>query len=171
MNGTQWRTVCTGSQELAGAVCSQMGYLLEGNVYRINDITLSCTYLGSSVAALNSFPPGAFPEHRLDCTGGECTAVEANCTNSFVGLGVVCKNYEDITNMQVTTQLPTTSCTPQIKGYPGCTCTDNFTTVTAGSSVLATLLVAVTVLVVLQGVTMIALISTCVVFKRKLKQR
>ena len=26
-----WRTVCTGSQELAGAVCSQMGYILEGN--------------------------------------------------------------------------------------------------------------------------------------------
>ncbi len=139
-----------------------------------NDIALnSISYLstGSSVAALNTFPPGTFPEHRLECTGGECTAVEAKCTNSFVGLGVVCKNYEDITNMQVTTQLPTTSCTPQIKGYPGCTCTDNFTTVTAGSSVLATLLVAVTVLVVLQGVTMIALISTCVVFKRKLKQR
>ncbi len=29
--GGQWRTVCTGSQELAGAVCSQMGYIFEGN--------------------------------------------------------------------------------------------------------------------------------------------
>ena len=27
---TLWRTVCTGSQELAGAVCSQMGYIFEG---------------------------------------------------------------------------------------------------------------------------------------------
>ncbi len=30
--GGRWRTVCTGSQELAGAVCSQMGYYtFEGN--------------------------------------------------------------------------------------------------------------------------------------------
>ncbi len=28
---TVWRTVCIGSQELAGAVCSQMGYIFEGN--------------------------------------------------------------------------------------------------------------------------------------------
>ena len=27
---TVWRTVCTGSQELTGAVCSQMGYVFEG---------------------------------------------------------------------------------------------------------------------------------------------
>ena len=27
----RWRTVCTGSQEVAGAVCSQMGYIFEGN--------------------------------------------------------------------------------------------------------------------------------------------
>ncbi len=31
--GGRWRTVCTGSQELAGAVCSQMGYIFEG-LYR-----------------------------------------------------------------------------------------------------------------------------------------
>ncbi len=32
VGGRQWRTVCTtGSQELAGAVCSQMGYIFEGN--------------------------------------------------------------------------------------------------------------------------------------------
>ena len=28
--GGRWRTVCTGGQELAGAVCSQMGYIFEG---------------------------------------------------------------------------------------------------------------------------------------------
>ena len=26
----RWRTVCIGSQELAGAVCSQLGYIFEG---------------------------------------------------------------------------------------------------------------------------------------------
>ncbi len=33
VGGRRWRTaaVCTGSQELAGAVCSQMGYIFEGN--------------------------------------------------------------------------------------------------------------------------------------------
>ena len=30
--GRRWRTVCTGNQELAGAVCSQMGYIFEGNI-------------------------------------------------------------------------------------------------------------------------------------------
>ncbi len=106
MNGTQWRTVCTGSLELAGAVCSQMGYIFEGNV-RINDIALSYTYLGSLVAERNTFPPGTFPEHRLDCTGGECTAVKANCTNSFVQLGVVCKKYEEC-SMNCTLPVATT---------------------------------------------------------------
>ncbi len=133
MNGTQWRTVCTGSQELAGAVCSQMGYLLEGNVYRINDITLSCTYLGSSVAALNSFPPGAFPEHRLECKGGECTAVKANCTNSFMELGVVCKTLR--TDMRETDK--------ESESYS--TCADNSTTFIAGIGVLVALLLAVSV--------------------------
>ncbi len=69
-------------------------------------------YTGSSVAAFNSFPRGAFPEHRLNCTQlsngtWHCSPVEQQC-DSFVELGVVCKNYKDITNMQVTTQLPTT---------------------------------------------------------------
>ncbi len=111
----------------------------------------------------NSFPPGAFPEYRLNCTQlgngtWHCSPVEQQC-DSFVELGVVCKNY-DITNMRETTQLPTTSFT------------DNSTTCTAGSGVLAiTLLLAVIVLVVLQVATMVALISTCVVFKRKLKQK
>ena len=61
---------------------------------------------------------------------------------------------------------------PKSKGYPGCTCTDSFTTVTSGSGLLAAqLLATIAVLVVLQVATIIALISTCVVFKRKLKQR
>ncbi len=62
------------------------------------------------MASLNFlFPPGAFPEYRLDCTGGGCTAVKANCTNSFVEFGeafmefgVICKNYEDIYNESTT---------------------------------------------------------------------
>ncbi len=176
VGGRRWRTVCTDSQELAGAVCSQMGHIFVGNRGSMTLLLIPFIYTGSSVAAFNSFPPGAFPQHRLNCTQlsngtWHCSPVEQQC-DRFVELGVVCNNYEDITNMQVTTQLPTTSCTPQSKGYPGCTCTNNFPTVTAGSSVLATLLLAViAILVVLQAATMIALISTCVVFKRKLKQR
>ncbi len=30
VGGRRWRTVCTGCQELAGAICSQMGYTFEG---------------------------------------------------------------------------------------------------------------------------------------------
>ena len=30
VGGRRWRTVCTGSQELAGGVCSQLGYIFEG---------------------------------------------------------------------------------------------------------------------------------------------
>ncbi len=77
----------------------------------------------STVALTNSFPPGAFPEYRLNCTqlsngAWHCSPVEQQC-DSFVELGVVCKNYEDIynecsmnctmstisTNIQVTTLL------------------------------------------------------------------
>ena len=115
------------------------------------------------MAALNSFPPGAIPEYRLNCRqqtnrAWRCSPVEEKWVG-FVELGVVCNN-EDITNMRETTQLPTTSFT------------DNFTTFNAGSGVLATLpLAVIAVLVVLQAATMVALISTCVVFKRKLKQK
>ena len=31
VDGRRWRTVYTGNQKLAGAVCSQMGYIFEGN--------------------------------------------------------------------------------------------------------------------------------------------
>ncbi len=124
VGGRRWRTVCTGSQELAGAVCSQMGYIFEGNTK-----IMYCGYnylpTASAVALPNSFPPGAFPEYRLDCTQlsngtWHCSPVEQQC-DSFVELGVVCKNYEDLhsdcsmncsmstipTNIQVTTELPT----------------------------------------------------------------
>ncbi|XP_064397203.1 scavenger receptor cysteine-rich domain superfamily protein-like isoform X2 [Halichondria panicea] len=159
VGGRRWRTVCTGSQELAGAVCSQMGYIFEG----------------SSVGVTNSFPPGAFLEYRLNCAqlsnGAWLYSLVKEQCDSFAELGVVCKNYKDQPDIQVITQLPTTSCAPQSKEYLGCICTNNSTTFTAGSGVLATLPQAViAVLVVLQAATMVALISTCVVFKRKRKQ-
>ena len=47
----------------------------------------------------NSFPPGAFPEYRLDCTqlsngAWHCSPVEQQCVG-FMELGVVCINYEE----------------------------------------------------------------------------
>ena len=117
MGGRRWRTVCTGSQTLAGVVCSQMGYIFEGNTK-----IMYCGYnylpTASVVALPNSFPPGAFPEYRLDCTQlsngtWHCSPVEQQC-DSFVELGVI---YEDLyndcsmstipTNIQVTTELST----------------------------------------------------------------
>ena len=48
------------------------------------------------------FPHGAFPDYRLDCTqlsngAWHCSAVKEQC-DSFLELGVVCKNHEDIYN-------------------------------------------------------------------------
>ncbi len=78
------------------------------------------------MAVINSFTRGAFPEQSLDCeqlaNGLRCSLVEKQCV-SFMELGVVCKNYEDIrnecsttstlsplpTNVYATTQLPATS--------------------------------------------------------------
>ena len=116
-------------------------------------------YTGSTVAVTNSFPPGAFPEHSLECrqqSDGElrCSLVEG--CDSFVELEVICKNFEDLrndfsrpntlstlsTNMQVTTLLPSTIYGP-IKSES--TCTDNSTTFTAGICVLVSLLLAVSV--------------------------
>ncbi len=134
-NGTQWRTVCTGSKELAGAVCSQMGYIFEGNggSMTLLLIPLAIPSTGSSVAKPNKFPPGTFPEYRLECTGGECTAVKANCTNSSMELGVVCKNYEDIyKECSMNCTLPVTT-------------TLSSTTFIAGIGVLVALLLAVSV--------------------------
>ena len=200
--GGRWRTVCTGSQDLARAVCSRTGIeslVLEGDDHLIaiylNQI--SQLYTGSTVAVTNSFPPGAFPEHSLECeqqSDGElrCALVEQQC-DSFVELEVVCKNYEDLrneylrncimptlsTNMQVITELPTTS---KVINYllaytikhlnsmhtemysTPCETTNN-----NGSS--TSLLAVIAVLVILQAATMIALISTCIVFNRKHKQK
>ena len=62
VGGRRWRTVCSGSQELAGAVCSQMGYIFEGNAQ-----IMYCGYnyllTASAVALSNSFPRGAFPDY------------------------------------------------------------------------------------------------------------
>ncbi len=119
------------------------------------------------MAVTNSFPHGAFPEQSLDCeqpANGplRCRLVEKQCV-SFMELGVVCKNYEDIRNECsgnstpstlsssvhttaqspiTTTQLPITTRTP-IKSNS--TCTDNSTTFIAGIGVLVILLLAVSV--------------------------
>ncbi len=50
----------------------------------------------------NSFPRGAFPEYRLDCTqlsngAWHCSPVEQQC-DSFMELGVICKSYENLYN-------------------------------------------------------------------------
>ncbi len=112
------------------------------------------------MAVTNSFPHGAFPEQSLNCEQSangvmRCSLVEKQC-DSFMELGVVCKNYEDIRNecsgnstpltlsssVHTTTQLPMTTRTP-IKSNS--TCTDNSTTFIAGIGVLVALLLAVSV--------------------------
>ena len=161
----RWRTVCTGSQELAGAICSQMGYIFEGKSELINLLSTNDPSIESTVA--NSFPPGAFPEYRLNCTqlsNGKwhCTPVEQQC-DSFMELGVVCISYEEFDqrsrNRTLSTQLPPIEYTPS--NERGTICADNSTT----------FIVGIIVFVILQVATMIALISTCVVFKTKLKQK
>ncbi len=61
---------------------------------------LFIVYTESTLALPNIFPPGAFPEYRLNCTQlsngtWHCSPVEQQC-DSFVELGVVCKNYEGV---------------------------------------------------------------------------
>ncbi len=99
VNGTQWRTVCTGRQELAKDVCSQMGYIFEGNggSMTLLLITLAIPSTGGTVAVNNSFIPGAFPEYRLECTGGECMySSESKLYQLLHGAWSCLKNYEDI---------------------------------------------------------------------------
>ncbi len=112
------------------------------------------------MAVTDSFPPGAFPEHSLECkrqqSDGDlrCSPVEG--CDSFVELEVICKNYEDLrnecsrtstlstlsTSEHATTSLPRTTCGP-IKSDS--TCADNSTTFIAGIGVLVALLLAVSV--------------------------
>ncbi|XP_064397194.1 scavenger receptor cysteine-rich type 1 protein M160-like [Halichondria panicea] len=131
--GGRWRTVCTGSQDLAGAICSQMGYIFEEST------------------VINSYPPGAFPEYRLNCTqlsnrAWHCSPVEQQC-DSFVELGVVCINYEEFyqrsRNSTPFTQLPPIECTPS--NERGTTCADISTTLFAGIGALVALLLSVSV--------------------------
>ncbi len=59
-----------------------------------------CISTGGMVAALNLFPPGAFPEHRLDYCRQQtnrawrCSPVEEQWVG-FVELGVVCNNEDN----------------------------------------------------------------------------
>ena len=112
------------------------------------------------MAVTNSFPPGAFPEHSLECRQQpdmklQCSLVEQQC-DSFVELEVVCKNYEDLrnecsrtstlstlsTSVHVTTPVPNTTCGP-IRS--DCKCNGNSTSFIAGIGVLVALLLAVSV--------------------------
>ncbi len=105
----------------------------------------------STVAALNLFSPGAFPEYRLDCrqlsNRWHCSPVKQQC-DSFVELGVVCINYEEFykrsRNRTLSTQLPLSpiECIPG--NERGTTRADNSTTF-IGIGVLVSLLLAVSV--------------------------
>ena len=171
--GRRWRTVCTDSQDLAvlaRAICLRIGidsFVLEGDDHNykshlLKSMTADSTtiYTGSTVAVTNSFPPGAFPEHSLECmhqSDGElrCSLVEG--CDSFVQLEVVCKNYEDLRNecSRTSTQLSTVSTgvhasTPSPSTTYGpiksdFKCNDNSTTFIAGIGVLVALLLAVSV--------------------------
>ncbi len=117
------------------------------------------------MAVTNSLPPGAFPEYSLECRQQpdmklQCSLVEQQC-DSFVELGVVCKNYEDLRNecsstlptfsnsVHANTSLPNTTCGPPIKSDFDNSTTiiivDNSTTFIAVIGVLVSLLLAVSV--------------------------
>ena len=71
----------------------------------------------ASTVANNSLPPRVFPEHRLDCTQlsngtWHCSPVEERC-DSFVELGVICKNYENEYLKNCTSKFPVTTTTTQ----------------------------------------------------------
>ncbi len=142
----RWRTVCTGSQELAGAICLQMGYIFEGKSELINLLSTNDPSIESTVT--NSFPPGAFPEYRLNCTQlsngiWHCSAVKEQCV-SFVELGVVCISYDQRSrNSTLSTQLPPIEGTPSNERGTK-TCADNSIFI-AGIGVLVPLLLAVSV--------------------------
>ncbi len=69
--------------------------------------------------------------------------------------------YERSRDSTLSTQLPPVSCSPD----------NDRGTEPVGAKNSTTFIAGIAVLVVLQAATIIALISTCVVFKRKLKQR
>ncbi len=172
----RWRTVCTGSQDLAvlaRGVCLRTrirNLVLEGDDHNdsIYSITTDSTtiYTGSTVAVNNSFPPGAFPEYSLECMQQSdkdlrCTPVQQQC-DSFVDLGVVCKNYEDLrnecsrsstlstlsTSVHATTPLPSTTCGPIKSDFDNSTTiiiVDNSPTFIAVIGILVSLLLAVSV--------------------------
>ncbi len=112
-------------------------------------------YPSTESTVANSFPRGAFPEYRLDCTQlsngtWHCSPVEQQC-DSFMELGVVCINYEEFykrsRNRTLSTQLPPIECTPSNERADNSTTfiVNNSTTVIAGIGVLVVLLLAVSV--------------------------
>ncbi len=101
----------------------------------------------------NSFPRGAFPEHRLNCTQlsngtWHCSPVEQQC-DSFVELGVVCISYEEFyersRDSTLSTQLPPVSCSPDNDRSTERVGAENSTTFIAGIGVLVVLSLAVSV--------------------------
>ncbi len=125
------------------------------------------------MAAVDTFPRGAFPEYTLNCelTGGNwmCEAVEAQCS-SAVEFGVVCKSYEDLCNeclmdkTQPTCVAPNTvssatSPTPETEEKLNGT-TSFPETYIAGIGILAALLVAVTVGWILSCIVLLRRIQT-----------
>ncbi len=100
----------------------------------------------------NSFPPGAFPEYRLNCTQlnngtWHCSPVEQQC-DSFLELGVVCISYEEFYERSrertLSTQLPLSPIECNERGTRS-TPANNSTTLIAGIGVLVALLLAVSV--------------------------
>ncbi len=100
------------------------------------------------MAEPNSFPPGAFPEYRLNCaqlSNGtwQCSPVEQQC-DSFVVVGVVCISYEEFyersRDRTLSTQLPPVSCSPDNDRG-----TEPDGGIIAGIGVLVALLLAVSV--------------------------
>ncbi len=168
---TLWRTVCTGSQELAGAICSQMGYIFEGN--RVDDkCELYNPPTESTVA--NSFPPGAFPEYGLDCTQlsngtWHCSPVEQQCVGLIVELGVVCISYEEYyersKDRTLSTQLPPIECNFGIER--GTTHTGNSTTMANIVDNSTTFIVGIGVVVALLLAVSVGWIVSCVILLKR----
>ena len=98
----RWGTVCNKSQEgVAEAVCSQLGFLGQGN--RCDDLRShsAIKFLYSDATVVSSFGPGLVPinnctvEHdgRLICH----QITDASCDHSM-DLGVVCGSYQQLYN-------------------------------------------------------------------------
>ncbi len=125
------------------------------------------------MAVTNSFPPGAYPEHSLECMqplNGElrCSLVKQRC-DSFVELEVICKNYEDLYNecSRTSTQLSTVSTSVHATTpLPNTTCTPNSTRANNSTSFIAGIGV-IGVLVALLLAVSVGWIVSCVILLRR----